>query len=211
MKWLKNRRAMINTVLVLVVVVGIMTVGTFMAKYIHRESVKGNVTLSMDLIEGLQLVENKAEIQSDGSYKLGEELVAGNTYTFLPGVDVPKNPHFVLTSKSEVDAYLYVEVVDGVHEGINWDVDLEHWIILPEAQGNHGGVVYVYSQDGTSPAVINKAFSISKIGILKDNKLDVSKNVVLNEGFSLDFYGYMAQKIEDKTPAQIYNICFPIS
>lgn len=209
MNWLKKRRTKINTVLVLVVIFGVMTVGTFMAKYIHRESVKGNVTLSMDLIEGLQLVENKAEMQSDGSYKLGEKLVSGNTYTFLPGVDIPKNPHFMLTDKSEVDAYLYVEVVGGVYDNISWKVDSEHWIELSEAKGNHDGTVYVYSQDGTNPAVIDENFTSDEIGILKDNELVVSKNVKLDGNFTMDFYGYMAQIIEKEAPDEIFNICFP--
>lgn len=181
------------------------------AKYIRSVTWQSVVTFSADLAKSIELYEHEAEKQPDGSYKLTDEKVTGNTYTVMPGVDIPKDPCITIEGKSAIDAYLYIEVSDDISSvtGVYITYALEeHWMLLENVTGKQGGKVYVYSEDGTNPTVLDEAFSKETIGILKDNTVTVSHHTQNLPEFSMKFHGYMAQCIEGKTAAEVFTESF---
>ncbi|MDO4331673.1 MAG: hypothetical protein Q4C58_03185 [Eubacteriales bacterium] len=183
------------------------------ARYIRSISWKADITFSADLAEEIYLVEHKAEKQTDGSYRLDDTVtVTENAYTVMPGVDIPKDPWVYIGNKSAVDAWLYIEVADGCPEGITYSLT-ENWIALKgengePVTGSHGGAVYVYSADKMNASVLNETFTQHALPILQDDTVFVSQFITNPAGFSLDFYGYMAQTAEGKTAAEVFMESF---
>lgn len=200
----------IGAVLFVAALVILLALGAGWAIARYRRSVQwtGNITFSADLAEEVCLMEHKAEKQPDGTYRLntGEEAAA-NTYTVMPGVDIPKDPYVRIKGKSAVDAYLYIEVVDnGKPEGVYYNLT-DNWILLDQngenVKGENGGLVYVYSKNGTA-VVLDETFADQSLSILKNDMVYVSQSVTELKDFSLCFYGYMAQATAEKTAAEIF-------
>ena len=188
--------------LLIVVLLGTSCAGTAMAKYLYAKSVTGTVTFSTILAEEILLQESKAERRRNGSYELSDTPAAENVYLAMPGVDIPKDPYFLITEKSAVDAYLYVEVVEaGTKPGtITYELSTD-WKMLSGAEAKHGGRVYVYTGGSEDAQILNESFDQTKVSILKDNILKVSEKMEAFTEFQLQFYGYMIQS-EGTTSAE---------
>ena len=206
--------------LVALFVVACSAVGYVGAKYVKDVPFSGSVTVSADLVEQLELYEHKAVRNGDGTYKLlndetdpGDENkhkeVASNQYILMPGVDIPKDPQIRITNKTAIDAYLYIEVVDGTPATVEYALD-DCWAELDGVTGKNGGKVYVYVKDG-APVVLDEAFdadgdgakSVEIISILKDGQITVSQEYLSDDtDFTLSFHAYMAQKISDALPTK---------
>ena len=137
---------------------------------------------------GLTLAEHKATYAGNGVYSLSQtEEVTENTYNkILPGVDVAKDP-FVRVNGLQVDAYLFIEVIDELGDGLTATVDDANWINT-NLTGSKGGTVYVYAKNG---GVITG--KLAATNILKDNKITVSGNYNSATTTKISFYGYMIQ------------------
>lgn len=180
----KNRR-----IALLLAVLFCLSAVTFVAvaKYIKDIPFTGNVTFKADLAETFTLTETQAVRQNDGSYILSGEQVTQNSYTLMPGVDVPKDPKITITGKTTVPAYLYVEVLESKNFPATVTYSMATgWTDL-EITGPHGGKVYVYDivLNGTTP----------DIRILKNDTLKVSQNLPRGTTATMTFYGYMAQQV----------------
>lgn len=184
----KNRR-----IAFLLAVLFCLSAVTFVAvaKYIKDVPFTGNVTFKADLAEKFTLTETKAERQTSGSYILSGEQVTQNSYTLMPGVDVPKNPMFKIEGKTAVPAYLYVEVCPDLPTTVTYKI-ADHWTDLG-ITGPNGGKVYVYNT-----VLIDTTDLSDPIYILDGNTLYVSDTLDRGTTATMTFYGYMAQQVSGR-------------
>jgi hypothetical protein len=115
MKQKKSRLMMAAVAVILLAVL----ISSAIGKYVTTVSVPGKVTFTAKLAGSMVLQEHKAERNADGSYTLTEQIATAdengyfNGYDLIPGLDIPKDPHIVITGKTDVKAYLFVEVVEN--------------------------------------------------------------------------------------------------
>lgn len=183
----KNRR-----IAFLLAVLFCLSAVTFVAvaKYIKDVPYTGNVTFKADLVETFTLTETKAERQTSGSYILSGEEVTQNSYTLMPGVDVPKNPMVKITGKTAVPAYLYVEVCSNLPDTVTYAI-VSHWTDLG-ITGPHGGKVYVYT------SVLDGTVKDLTLPIIDKEILYVSDTLDRGTTATMTFYGYMAQQVSGR-------------
>ena len=160
------------------------------AKYIKDIPFTGNVTFKADLVETFTLTETKAVRQTSGSYILSGEQVTENSYTLMPGVDVPKNPMVKITGKTAVPAYLYVEVCSNLPATVTYAI-VSHWTDL-NITGPHGGDVYVYK------SVLDGTVKDLTLPIIDKEILYVSDTLDRKTTATMTFYGYMAQQVSGR-------------
>ena len=179
-----------------------------LAKYVRSVSISAKVTFSADLAQDVRLSEHEAQKQADGTYQLDQNKTSEqNIYSVLPGVDIPKDPSIEIIGKSPVKAYLYLEVCGVCPEDITYSLTTD-WILLEGVTGQNGGKIYVYSAGGTSAAILDdNSCPKDPIGIIQNNTVIVSSSS-RTHSFSLDFYGYMAQIVNNTDAAQVFQNCF---
>lgn len=191
-----------------VILLLVACIGGIAAKYVRDYDDIGTLTLSAELKETVELQEHKAVWQQDGSYTLKNdeedaaqhEHTTGNDYTVLPGVDIPKDPQLYLEDKTAIPVYLYVEMAEShMPATVTYDVE-DCWMPLLDGDSNqvtgrNGGLVYVYTTDGSNPAVVDDAIGEDvTIPIIKENLLKVSDTAdMTGTNFSLHVFAYMAQ------------------
>lgn len=166
-----------------------------------------------DFVKSFTLSEYKINGTTAGVYtEDATQLVKSNNYgSVMPGTDLPKTVVIDIADKNAAPAYLYVEVVNKLDESIfTWSMN-DSWIALPSAAGSNGGVVYVYTEDGTNPAVITADKTIT--GVLTGNTIAVAnqQDLKLADGANtLTFYGYLCQSTVGSTSdaTEVYNTCF---
>lgn len=210
-----------------------LAAGAAYAKYVTQEKLEGTVTITANL-GTITLQEHLAVRQTDGSYVLtntllpiaddpetdDDEAKLGNTYTLLPGLDVPKDPHIVITNKTPIACYVYVEVVSKLDgSALTYEVDVYNgdaddaeynpggkWIKLSGVIGKNGGTVYVYT-GGTSEA--KAVIDDLTVDILENNQVSVSQHLnnegMKKTGLGLSFYASMYQTAAGKTAEEVYR------
>ena len=205
---MKLRRRIATMLLALGVILTSLS-GYVRAKYVKIVPFEEKVTIQAD-IGTIKLQEHKVERKTDGSYTLltgnANLLVGGsgngNSYTLIPGLDVPKNPHVVITKPNNLPVYVYVEVVSGLSDAITFEV-AEGWTKLDGVNVPHtGGVVYVYQTEITADSTIN----ILKMDA-KGNSIFVSQELLSGNttGLELDFYAYMYQTAAGSGAVEVFN------
>ena len=195
-KQIRNKGQIVTLILLLSLI--LMTlVGYVIGKYVDDKALEGRVIFTASLAENVILQEHTAQQQADGSYQLTEPFVTGNDYVLIPGLDIPKDPHILIEGKTNIPAYLFVEVVDVLgNDALTWAVDDTLWEPVPDTQG-----VYVYKTvlDSTPDAPIY---------ILKDNQIVVSQHLNCDgrtTNGTLTFRVKLVQKYENADPKQAYN------
>lgn len=162
--------------------------------------------------EGFFLKESEVEQKANGSYdyKLvnGEKVeVDKNSYKVLPGTNLPKDPYIRIVGKTEVPAYLYVEVVDGLaNSGLSYTM-ATCWTKLTGVTGNNGGQIYVYNN---GELVTDETIALSQISLLAGNQITVGDDVKITgtNGIQLSFYSYLAQASAGTDATTAFNACF---
>ena len=192
---MKKRKFHIRLLLLLVLLVSLT--GFAVGKYIRTlPSHSSQVTFTAKLADSFILRESKAEKQSDGTYKPSDteyKTDEDKPYALIPGVDIPKNPHVIITGKSEIPAYLFIEVVDTTPNNALVFSLTEKWIATTLKAPQHGGTVYVYSTDGSSPAQITSDLTAY---ILKGNIVEVRQTLLSgNKDNQLVFYAYLEEVV----------------
>ena len=135
------------------------------------------------------------DADKDGVYTLDDtKEVNTNTYTVLPGVDLPKDP-FVKTNETlKLDAYVFVEVVDETGTALHFTVDSDKWTKLSGKTGLNGGEVYVMKANN---GIAKAGASLGPITILTENEITVDNAAITDAaaqfGGTVTFYGYMIQ------------------
>lgn len=190
-----NRNRLWAATMILVVVLSILA-GSAIGKYIKTEKFTGKLQFNADLAADFKLQESNAVRQNDGSYTLDTStIVSANSYTLLPGLDIPKDPHVVITDKTAIETFLYVEVVDKTTgDAIIWKMS-DQWLLLEGVQGKQDkGAVYVYAADGLTPTPLTKQPGDNVIYLLKDNTIEVSQTLLgANNSGDLVFYAAMGE------------------
>ncbi|MBQ0037958.1 MAG: hypothetical protein KBS74_04730 [Clostridiales bacterium] len=134
------------------------------------------------------------DTDKDGVYTLGDKEVEENTYTVLPGVDLPKDPFVKTEEELKLDAYVFVEVVDKTGTNLHFTVDSDKWTELTGKTGPNNGKVYAMK---ANKGIAEAGSKLGPITILKDNKITVD-NVEITDGAKqfggdVTFYSYMIQ------------------
>lgn len=181
----KKWKMILSAALVLILIAGIFAASAY-ARYRTKVIIANEVKYTNQLAERFVLT-NKASAQTaDGSYVLTTDENAGNTYYLIPGTQPPAEPHIQITNKTEIPAYLFVEIVSAngpvVSMGTGWDA--------LGVTGKNGGQIFAYQTvlDGT------------------EEDLDIPAALVLNTlsktpaeaGGSLTVYAYMIQKTDSE-------------
>lgn len=187
--------------LLLTLVVFLPLANVTYAKFIKQVSVTSEVTFAVSLAENVELLETKAIRKNDGSYTFSTEEVTSNEYMVMPGVNIPKNPHFLITNKTDLEAYLFVEIKADTVLGISYNTTAD-WLDLGII-GPNNGEVYAYKTllDGTQT-------DAEKIYILNNNEIVVSDAYNPECDFSMNIYGYMLQKIDAESDIDTFERCF---
>lgn len=178
------------------------------AKYVKSETMGGNVTVTVD-IGTILLREHRAERQPDGSYELigvdSSLLCDGtdhshpttNSYTLLPGLDVPKDPHVVITKPNLLPVYIYVEVVDGLGTDSGIHYSMSSWTKMDGVTGLHGGTVYYYPTPVTGSQTL---YLLDNNTVYVSQKLDKTAYEL-----PLTFYAYMYQTDAGSDALTVYQ------
>ena len=172
-------------------------VGKYMTT-IHKNN--NTVTFTARLAENVTLVESKINRKADGTYETADETVTGTTqsYILVPGQDIPKDPRVIITGKTDIPAYLYIEVVDNTpNDALHYSLTSD-WIHSSRTASVTGASVYVYSTDGTNPAKITTDLTVY---ILQGNKIEVKQGLLSeNTADSLNFFAYLEEVVTSNTP-----------
>lgn len=201
-KFQRQRRSLLTTIVILSLVLTTLCC-VAQAKYLKMaELAEQMVTITVRL-GTIALEEHEAVRQTDGSYLLldgqgGREnkIVTSNTYILMPGVDVPKDPYVVISDKSPIEAYVYLEVDSDLPSTVTYLLE-NHWKALAGLPG-----VYVYAPGGTPQTVTGNMDAIS---ILQGNTVTVSQNYSGSDPVSLTFYAYLYQAFAGNTPEEVYQ------
>ena len=200
----KVQKAYLISVLLVSLILATAGTTAIYAKYVKGVDFTGNVTVSAELVDTFLLYESEASRTELGDYSLTEVSVTENSYILMPGVDIPKDPTISITGKTDIPAYLYIEVVDGITDSAITYSLTTVWTEVADITGPNGGKVYVYT-----PAMTEDM----EIQILQGNIIIVSQTLDhsnVSKSYSLDFYAYMAQVPNSTdTPAAVFTSNFP--
>lgn len=161
----------------------------------------------------LKLYEHLAKQNTDGTYSLDKtaDPVTSNTYTVMPGVNLPKDPTVEVT-KAEGPYYLFVEVTKGnsfkgENAPLSCTVDGSHWVALKI----EGKEVYAYSTDGKTAAILKDELTatpvLATIGNT-DNTITVADADLTNVNCQLTFQAYACQAAGFTDAAAAFTACF---
>lgn len=220
---MKFGKKQILPVLILLLLFSIgTTTGTVIAKYVTERELTEQITFTAELAEKMVLEEYEAERTSGGDYSLDTTTPKNaNSYELMPGVDIKKDPYIRITDKTDIEAYLFLEIVGhqpgAAANGVSYELT-DAWKPAVSGAGTdekavspkHGGTVYVYS-DENGPVKIKKDTlttndGIAIVKIIKDGTVTVSQKLDKSaEAFTVTFYAVMAEAVEGQTLAQAYE------
>ena len=144
---------------------------------------------------------------TDGVYELTATEGIGNAYTVLPGVNLPKDPTVDIVNL-ELNAYLYIKVVNNLPNGMTATIDDEKWALLDET--NYPGI-YVYKGEKATNNVIDvNGDKLSfTVNILKDNQIVVADNFTTTAAIpNLVFTAYAVQAPGFESAADAWSKTF---
>ena len=182
-------------VLAVVLVIGASVAGTLAWLTAQTETVTNTFT-SAELFGdngSFTLWEHKAkDDDGDGVYMLDDSTeVTSNSYSILPGVNIPKDPTVDVVGLEE-HAYLYIKVTSTLPEGLTYSIDSENWTALSGYDG-----VYVYSGSNAENNIVkatNAAPKTFTATILTDNQIVVADSYSgTSDDIKLSFDAYMVQ------------------
>ncbi len=147
----KSKRAvfMALSLLLILGLVLLPMIGQSRAKYRTQTLIANEVDYQHTLAESFMLLDRPVVLQEDGSYLRAEnaEPTSGFTYKLIPGITIPASPYIEIKGKTEIPAYLYMEIVSP--EGGPTLTIASDWQRLDGVSGKKGGEVFVY-QNGTA-------------------------------------------------------------
>ncbi len=163
-----------------------------------------------------ELKEHAATYNSaNGTYDLGRDEVAANSYTSVaPKMTVAKDPFVCINGTVETPAYLYVEVVDKTQNALSYEI-ASSWKQLKDddgnaVQGKNGGLVYYYKDSNGDAIQVTGDYTntkVLKVSILQGNQVVIGETVetFANNANTLSFYGYLYQAVGFNTPLAAYQ------
>lgn len=186
--------------LLLVLALALIMSGT-LAKYKTEMIIANEVDYTNRLAESFKLLDKPVTVQEDGSYALDESADAqpssGFSYKLIPGITIPAAPYIEIKGKTEIPAYLYLEVKNTGSASLSFD---SKWTEL-NATGKQGGTVYVYDNgtaltgDDAEAVDVYQTFTVDTLSKYPAD---------LTEG-EVKVYAYLLQKVENTTAANTYS------
>lgn len=184
--------------LLIVLTLLLIALTTFaVGKYITTIEKESTVSFTANLAKDVILQEHLAVRQPDGSYQLGEDVVNGNSYKLIPGLDIKKDPHIIIQDKTPIPAYLYIKVESTLDTPVTYEIDDSIWYELEGVSG-----VYYYKD------TIDENFSENPIYILKDNQITVGQLLLSQSDSAEDFLKFnvnLIEKVGTATVQEVYN------
>lgn len=208
------------TIAIALVLVVALAVGATWAYLTAQTAEVKNTFVAGKIIDqnSLKLYEHVAEKQDDGTYQLTNAVATPdnngvyNTYTVMPGVNLPKDPTVEVSDNTSTgEYYLFVKVTAGTayskNGPLSYTVDTTKWMPLAGADG-----VYVYTENGTDAAILTGNLAATKVLTQigqTDNTITVSSNEtqvasVTTETATLTFQAYACQAA-GMTPLAAYQ------
>ena len=179
--------------LLIVTACAMMSAGVF-SKYIAQRSVANQAGYNNTLAEAFKLLDQPIVVNEDGSYEKDTaddaEPTSGYTYKLIPGITLPAEPYIEITGKTEVPAYLYIEVENTGDVTLTFD---DAWSPLG-VTGKMGGDVYVYDSgtaltgDDPEAVLTVPTFTVDELSSIP----------ITTEG-EIKVYAYMIQQVESKS------------
>lgn len=177
------------TIAIALVLVVALAVGATYAYLTAQTKAVTNTFVAGKIIDqdSLKLYEHNAVKGDDGTYTLGNDVLdgseskPGNTYTIMPGVNLPKDPTVVVAgNKSNGEYYLFVKVTEGngFDKGILGYKVTDNWLQLKDADGNNVTGVYVYTTDQASAAILTGNLTATKILAPTEDANDATDNTI---------------------------------
>lgn len=165
-----------KTYILLLLMALLLGTGLAYGKYVTTTSASGNVTFTASLLKDggtFLLQEHEVGRNVDGSYTLGTNTTTnGITYELIPGLDIPKDPHIVISGKNAIPALLTITVTDTTSGALTYTLE-DCW----RETGNTNEYIYSALVDGHyEPVEINLDYE--KISIIKDNTVYVSQTLL---------------------------------
>lgn len=208
------------TIAIALVLVVALAVG---ATYAYLTATTGPVTNTFTagkaVAQGdLKLYEHLAKQNTDGTYSLDKtaNTVTSNTYTVMPGVNLPKDPTVEVTAANG-PYYLFVEVTKGAKvdgDTLKYTVDSSKWFRLTSIKDRE---VYVYAADGATATILDGKLDatpvLKAISDTDSNTIQVSTDnakvaALTKDNSALTFQAYACQSAGFKTAAEAFTTCF---
>lgn len=194
----KQFRARLRLLIILTLLL-LPLIGFAAGKYIQTISRNETVTFTARLAESVELREHKAERTSTGEYTLSKtEYITNKTqsYILIPGLDIDKDPHIVITGKTDIPAYLYIEVVDSTpNPAITYQLE-KHWQKTDKKLPQHKGTVYIFcSVDENRKPKPEKITADQTISIIEGNRICVGQKLLQDKVSDnlITFYAYLEE------------------
>lgn len=212
MHW-SRRKLQILIAILAAVLISLSGVAEVMAKYTNKTEINGQLTLTANIGQ-IGVWEIPVEYGlTTGYQKAGENYVHkdGETYSIIPGLDIPKDTVVMIKEKDPAPVYVYLKVhrnFTSNSNGISYSINTNDWVYLKTETVDGLDVdVYYYKT-----IVDDQTFSNGEgtIKILSDDYIHISQNVYQNisgeiDEFQLKFTATMRQVISGKTAAEIYG------
>jgi hypothetical protein len=212
-----------------VLLTGIILIVSSGTKAKYKETVHAGdvaVTVNANLASLLEVKEHQAVRGDTGEYSLSSGTeVTSNSYVLMPGVDIPKDPFVRVTGKTEIPAFLYIEIVDGtVWSTANqrfeykigdtlvysYSIDTANWKRIEQYSDRK---IFVYAPGGTETPVTD-ADDLSHINILAPVSQANAATIVVSSGFDpetvsagiqMQILPSMAQSADSNTAYEIFR------
>lgn len=195
-KQLHNKRLL----LILLALLILSLTGYAVGKYVTTVGHSGyTVTFTARLAETFELRESKITQNDDGTYETLATTVESGTqsYTLIPGLDIPKDVHIVIGGKTEIPAYLYLKVVDNAPNGaLRYEVLSANWTLVDSKTNASGVTTYQYQYVD----VLDETFSGDPIYILKDNRFYVDQAILSGETSNLLTFSVYMEEVPQNNP-----------
>ena len=170
------------------------------AKYVTERSLTGTLTVHANIGTVIVQEHKVTEPQSDGSYTLSGETTDSNTYSVvLPGLDLPKDPHVVISGvTADIPVYVFIKVENNTLPNTMTYELRDDW----KSVDGHAGV-YVYS-DTNGPVQVTGDRTVY---ILTNNEIVVSQELLHSTvgDWELSFSACMKQYVTGQSAKQIYE------
>ena len=193
-------RLIIGFSLLLILACGLIMSG-MLAKYKTELVIANDADYTNRLAESFMLLDKPVVQQEDGSYTVDESADAqptdGFSYKLIPGITIPAAPYVEITGKTEIPAYLYLEVENTGNASLSFD---NKWT-ESDVTGKKGGTVYAYDNgtaltgDDEEAVLTIRTFTVDTLSKYPDD---------LSEG-EIKVYAYLLQKAEDMSAEDTFT------
>ena len=173
-------------VLIVLVLALALAAGSTYAKYATTKYIDGTLTVTANL-GSIAMIDGNIE----------KKLI-------IPGVDIPVNHKVIISDKSSIPAYVYLEVKSNIspEHKLSFAPSNQWQAIRSTTAGGKTTTVYVYVGDGSTPVAVDSDVTIPVAGLLQ-----VSQYVTAPSSVDLKFTAKMYQTAAGNNATEVYESC----